>query len=232
MKPAPADERPLPDLGPAPRLRPEARRAIGERLEAAAQARGRRRRWLRAGGVGLAAAAALALVLVRAWDPPVDAPAADRTTTTTRLRTGPGDFQLLPVGETGPDGSRAVAFVGEDSEVELPAQVSAGVAPPSLRLLRGSVRLIVRRHAGQPFVVATPAAEVVVLGTEFDVSLVDGATEVAVVRGEVEVRNQHGRRRLWAREAARAEPGEAPRMIVPVRGLVHEGTPEVAPGGP
>jgi hypothetical protein len=42
----------------------------------------------------------------------------------------------------------------------------------------------------------------------------------------VEVRNAHGSRRLWPREAARARVGEAPRMVVP-GGMVVDGPAEI-----
>jgi ferric-dicitrate binding protein FerR (iron transport regulator) len=92
-----------------------------------------------------------------------------------------------------------------------------------LRLHRGSVRLVIRRHQGESFVVLTGAAEVAVLGTEFDVTAGAQGTEVRVVRGEVEVRNAQGRRRLWARESARVRPGEAPRMVMPTAAVIVDG---------
>ena len=189
-----------------------ARRAIGDRLEAAARSQQRRRRWLRAGlGAGaVAAAAMIALVAVAAGRGPT------RTASGTHLRTGPGDFQLLSLGE------RGVAFVSEQTELEVHPDRT-----PALEVRRGSVRLVVKRHQGQPFVVATTAAEVVVLGTEFDVTVTDQGTEVSVVRGEVEVRNAHGRRRLWPRESARARAGEAPRMVLPTTSLVVDGPAEL-----
>jgi ferric-dicitrate binding protein FerR (iron transport regulator) len=98
----------------------------------------------------------------------------------------------------------------------------------TLRLRRGSVRLVVTRRHGEPFRVATEAAEVAVLGTEFDVTVVDHTTEVRVVRGEVEVRNARGSRRLWPKEAARARPGEAPRMVLPIDAVVMDGPAEIA----
>jgi ferric-dicitrate binding protein FerR (iron transport regulator) len=76
-------------------------------------------------------------------------------------------------------------------------------------------------------VVNTPAADVEVLGTEFDVSVAGGETEVKVVRGVVAVRNPHGQQRLWARESAVARADSAPRQLVPVRGTVIEGSPDV-----
>ena len=203
---------------PAVTLDPQRRRQLGDRLEAAAQQQQRRRRLARtAAAVGAAGALAATLALVFGLRPFLGPERPERSTSgQARLRTGAGDFQLLPLGE------RAVAFVGEHSELEVLPD-----GPLALRVHRGSVRLIVKRRPGEPFVVATPAAEVEVRGTEFDVSVNEGTTEVKVVRGEVEVRNPHGRRRLWARESARATPGHPPRMIPVVRGLVTEGGPDV-----
>lgn len=198
----------------APELSEARRHAIGAAAVARARAQQVRRRLATAGGfTALAAAAVVLLLLARRPGQPdhlAQAPAAGH------LRTGAGDFRLLPIGD------RAVAFVGEDTELE----VHPG-ATPAVRLLRGSVRLMVRRRVTEPFIVNTPAADVAVLGTEFDVSVVQGETDVSVVRGEVEVRNPQGRRRLWARESARARPGQPPRLLVPPRGVVSEGAPQV-----
>jgi len=193
---------------PALALPEPRRRAIGERLEAAARSRRTRRRVLATAGAG--ALVALALVTLRTR------PAPEATGGATHLRTGAGDFQLLSLGD------RGVAFVSEGSDLELQ------LGPvPVLRLHRGSVRLVVRRQSGRSFVVATSAAEVEVLGTEFDVTAGPDGTEVSVVRGEVEVRNQHGRRRLWPRESARARPGQPPRMVVPLSSIVVDGPAEI-----
>jgi ferric-dicitrate binding protein FerR (iron transport regulator) len=180
-----------PDSGDAHELAPESRRRIGDHLEALARARMARRRWLRAAAAG-AVLAATALLLV--WRP--------QSETATHLRTASGDFQLLPLGE------RGVAFVSEDTDVELLPGGS-----PALRIHHGSVRLVIQRQRDNSFVVVTPTAEVAVTGTELDVIVRDQSTEVHVVRGEVEVRNSHGRRRLWAREAARVDPGQPPFML-------------------
>jgi ferric-dicitrate binding protein FerR (iron transport regulator) len=196
-----------------PELSPEVQRAVGDRLEAAARrrraARVVRRAALAVGGAAAAAIAAVALL----YEPPalVSRPHA------TRLRTGSGDFQLLPLGD------RGVAFVSEDTDLELDP-----FATPALRIHHGSVRLVVRRRTDQPFVVATPSADVEVMGTELDVTVVGQNTSVKVVRGEVEVRNPLGRRRLWARESARVRPGEEPRMGPPT-GIVTGGTPQFVP---
>jgi ferric-dicitrate binding protein FerR (iron transport regulator) len=206
------------------RLAEAPRRAIGDRLEAAARGRRRRQRWLRAAlGAGAAAAAAAGILLAARARPGGEGGAA-RDQGGARLRTGSGDFQLLSLGE------RGVAFVSEESELEVhPGRT------PALRVHRGSVRLVVRRQAGEPFVVSTALAEIQVLGTEFDVTVGAQATEVSVVRGEVEVRNAHGRRRLWPRESARVRPGQAPRMVVPVTAVVVDGPAEIVeppPGRP
>jgi transmembrane sensor len=184
------------------------KRALGDRLEAAARARIRRRRTVMVlGAVGLAAALALVVHRVRPLSPVAIA---------THLRTGPADFQLLPLGD------RGVAFVSEETELDVHLDRT-----PAVTVRRGSVRFLVRRHQGRPFVVATGAAEIVVVGTEFDVTVVGTGTEVTVVRGEVEVRNARGSRRLWPRESAQARPGEAPRMIVPPTSVVVDGPAEI-----
>jgi ferric-dicitrate binding protein FerR (iron transport regulator) len=196
-----------------PELSSEVQRAVGDRLEAAARRR-RAARVVRRAALAVGGAAAAAIVAVALLYEPAALVAPPHAT---RLRTGSGDFQLLPLGD------RGVAFVSEDTDLELDL-----FATPALRIHRGSVRLVVRRRTDQPFVVATPAADVEVMGTEFDVTVVGQNASVKVVRGEVEVRNPLGRRRLWARESARVRPGEEPRMGPPV-GVVTGGTPQFVP---
>ena len=48
-----------------------------------------------------------------------------------------------------------------------------------------------------------------------------------MARGEVEVRNALGARRLWAGEVARAHVGAAPRRIERIVPVVLEGVPEI-----
>lgn len=52
-------------------------------------------------------------------------------------------------------------------------------------------------------------------------------SRLKVVHGEVEVKNPQGGRRLWRQESAVVRPGKVPRLMVPVRGIVEEGTPEI-----
>jgi ferric-dicitrate binding protein FerR (iron transport regulator) len=195
---------------PTPTLAPARRAALGDAVVATA-VRTRRRRRLTNVAAGITALG-LAATVALWWR----APGRPGDGTGVTIVTGLGDFQLVPIGE------RAVAFVGEQSEI-----VARPGQTPALQVRRGSVRLVVRKQPHEPFVVATPAADVAVLGTEFDVTVASEETDVRVVRGEVEVRNAHGQRRLWAREAARARLGEAPRVVVPVHGQVMEGSPEI-----
>jgi ferric-dicitrate binding protein FerR (iron transport regulator) len=204
------DDRELPWRVDLPPFDPARKRAIGDRVEAVATARHSRRRMLHASAGLLAAAAAVGLVIARR--PP--RPARPAVESPARLRTGPGEYQLWPVGD------RAVAFVCENTELErLPGD--AGV-----RILGGQARFVVSRDPGRrSFVVRASLAEVAVEGTEFDVSARGGYLEVRVMRGEVEVRNPQGRRQLWAGEAAHVRAGEGPRMVLPVRGMVTDDGP-------
>jgi ferric-dicitrate binding protein FerR (iron transport regulator) len=205
MRPADPDRSPRLDLPP---LDPAVKARIGERLESAARVRLARRRVVQA-STGLIAAAAIALLVARRPPPRPSAGAPPA-----RLRTGPGEYQLWPVGD------RAVAFVSENTELE-PLPGDAGV-----RILGGQARFVVSRDPGRrSFVVRASLAEVAVEGTEFDVNARSGELEVRVVRGEVEVRNGRGRRQLWAGEAARVRTGEGPRMVMPVRGIVSDDGP-------
>jgi ferric-dicitrate binding protein FerR (iron transport regulator) len=114
-----------------------------------------------------------------------------------------------------------VAFAGENAELEV------GDRSPRLLVRRGSVRLVVRPSRTEPFVVASPAAELAVLGTEFDVSVHDDVTEVRVIHGEVEIRNAHGRRRVWASETARVHVDQSPRFVEQLRAIVLDGPAEL-----
>jgi ferric-dicitrate binding protein FerR (iron transport regulator) len=182
---------------PAPVLASQARARVGAAVAAAA----RRRRWRVAWvSAPVLAAAAAAFLLVRPPPSGSEPPGGGEARVVTEM----GGYRLLTLDD------RGVAFVGEDSEVE-----TRPPAPYSLRLHRGSLRLVIRRGV-DPFVIATPAADVEVLGTELDVAVVNGATEVRVVHGQVEVRNQHGHRLLWAREGARVFPGDSPRFFEPL----------------
>jgi ferric-dicitrate binding protein FerR (iron transport regulator) len=102
-----------------------------------------------------------------------------------------------------------------------------------IRIDAGRVRLVVRRDPTTPFVVATRAADATVRGTGFDVDVTGDDTEVRVARGEVEVRNALGARRLWANETARARVGTPPRRIehiVPF--TLEDGPAEIEPSPP
>jgi ferric-dicitrate binding protein FerR (iron transport regulator) len=188
----------------------EGRARVGARLELAARAM-RRRRWA-LGGAGVAAA--LALLLVLGWPLLRDGPRPGMDL----VQTGAGQYRLLEIGD------RAVAFVGENAELERRSTT------PVLFVRRGAVRLVVKSNRQAPFVVGSPAAEVVVLGTEFDVTVRDQSTEVRVTRGEVELRNRHGRRRVWPGELARVKVDESPRFVERLKGIVLDLPPEIEPG--
>jgi ferric-dicitrate binding protein FerR (iron transport regulator) len=195
---------------PDPLLASAARRRIGDSVVAALDAGRRRRRvWLAAAATLTLAAAAVLLALAPWRRGPVTPPVAER-----QVRTGPGEHRLLQLGD------RATAFVGERSVVELD-----GDAPP--RIVSGRVRFVVKPDKDHPWTVATPAADAIVHGTEFDVDVTDDATEVRVARGEVEVKNALGTRTLWAGEMARAHAGAAPRRIEHIVPVVIEGDPQI-----
>jgi ferric-dicitrate binding protein FerR (iron transport regulator) len=137
------------------------------------------------------------------------------------VHTGPGEYRLIELG------GRAVVFAGEGAEVEVRE------TNPRVIVRRGSVRLVVRPSRTEPFVVASPAAELTVLGTEFDVIVRGELTEVRVSRGEVEVRNIHGRRRVWANETAQVRADQSPRFVERLKSVVLDGPAELEePWGP
>jgi ferric-dicitrate binding protein FerR (iron transport regulator) len=115
-----------------------------------------------------------------------------------------------------PDGSRARLF----------PRSRARVAPRGLTLDAGDAAFQVS-PGREPFIVRTPAADVTVLGTEFQVHLI-GDDEmnrksiaagsgvlltVAVVTGIVRVSNDRGEVLLRAEESAAARTGEGPRRV-------------------
>jgi ferric-dicitrate binding protein FerR (iron transport regulator) len=195
-----------------PALSAVVRAGVGDQLAQAARLRRRRRRAL----ATLTVTATVAVLLAGAgWlrGGRLVAPASEL------VRTGPGQYRLLELGD------RAVAFVGENAELE------RGPGQPALFVRRGSVRLVVKSDRTRPFVVASPAASIAVLGTEFDVSVQgrggEATTEVRVLRGEVELYNSYGRRRLWLGETARVRPGESPRQVGRLKGIVLDLPPEI-----
>jgi len=194
---------------PDPLLPPASRRRVGDAVLAALDAGRRRRRvWIAAAATLTLAAAALILALAP-WKRAPAPSVAER-----EVRTGPGEHRLLQLGD------RATAFVGERSVVELDDD-----RPP--RLVSGRVRFVVKPDKDHPWTVATPAADAIVHGTEFDVDVDGEATEVRVARGEVEVKNALGSRTLWAGETARAHVGAPPRRIEHIVPVVIEGEPEI-----
>ncbi|HEV3029053.1 MAG TPA: FecR domain-containing protein [Planctomycetota bacterium] len=133
-----------------------------------------------------------------------------------------GRRPVVPGGEVGegvleyPDGSRAW----------LSSRSRARVSPRGLSLDAGDAAFRVR-PGRDPFIVRTPAADVTVVGTEFQVHLI-GEEEmnrksmaagsgllltVAVVTGIVRVSNDHGEILLRAEESAAARTGESPRRV-------------------
>jgi hypothetical protein len=105
------------------------------------------------------------------------------------------------------DGGAAAAFSG-GTELEIESRVAA-------RLARGRVTV---RAAGDAsgFAVRTPAAEMVDLGTEFAVVVEpDGATELHVLEGEVEIRKRNAPRDVRLYKAGKAVRYDRPDAAKP-----------------
>lgn len=87
-------------------------------------------------------------------------------------------------------------------------------------------------EAGKGFTVITPRADVIDLGTEFGVSVEnDGATDVVVFKGEVDLDYHSGHavaQRLRMGEAVRLDPGGTASRLVSVDGRAYSG---LGPGG-
>jgi hypothetical protein len=128
------------------------------------------------------------------------------------------------------EGSKANVRAADGLEIELEAGTRVGLdelqaKSRRLKLLRGAIRCAVpHTSASEPFVVLTPDATIVDLGTVFTVSVEgpDHATHVTVEEGEVMVRHATGESRVrapgsWsssenaiAPEPSAAEPAPAP----------------------
>ena len=96
------------------------------------------------------------------------------------------------------------AAVGEIRQVNLPdgsrltldsaskVQTAFTKKQRTLTLIEGRARFKVA-HEARPFVVRAGSSEVVAPGTLFDVSLIEGRTDVVLLQGSVEVRTKDGR---------------------------------------
>ncbi len=190
-----------------PSLLPATLWLIGDRALVALDA-GRRRTLAL---VASCVAAALIVGLVfRPWRSPT-------TPAEHELHTAAGEHRLLQIGRA----TRSSAST---------AWFASTTGAPLRILTRARVRVMVRPDSDAPkFVVATAAADAIVHGTEFDVDVTNDTTDVRVARGEVEVRNGYGTRRLWAGEEARARVGAAPRRVVEIHSLILDGPAEIEP---
>jgi hypothetical protein len=137
------------------------------------------------------------------------------------------------------EGSKANVRAADGLEIELETGTRVGLEELQaksrrLKLLRGAVRCAVpHRSASEPFLVLTPDATIVDLGTVFTVSVEgpDHATHVTVQEGEVMVRHAAGESRVrapgsWsssvnaiAPEPSAAEPEPAPTAPRPAPSL-------------
>ncbi len=146
------------------------------------------------GKAGALAAAAcivawIAFGLRPAWLP---APAAAKVT-----QTGVGETRVLAL----TDGSRVVL----DTSSRL--RVAYTSAARDVELLGGQAHFEVAKDAHRPFRVRTTAAEVVAVGTMFDVSALPTRTTVTLIEGRVNVRTIVNRAKAQPRVEA-LSPGE------------------------
>src|SRR3954463_250510 len=96
--------------------------------------------------------------------------------------------------------------LGEETLVEIPS----ASANPVLRFLKGVLYYF---HRDKPGVlpVKTPTAYAVVIGTEFEASVDDnGATELYLIDGRVDLSNELGQLALKSGEGAKVLPGSVP----------------------
>lgn len=164
-----------------------------------AQRRRRRRRLLWLLPAAAAAALAIAVALRHASPaPPRDVEEA-RQPLDAGAATGADGAALAP-------GTRvAAAAIGWEAgatRVRLASGATAVIGAaggPALLLERGSLAAEVAPRPGRPFAIATPLAEVGVVGTAFSVASAEGLTTVSVSQGSVRVRrNADGAQLLLA----------------------------------
>lgn len=153
----------------AARVQDPALLALAERLASPRRKPSRRLRWL----AGLGAAAAVAAVAVGLVAGGWFAPAPAATTYATAI----GEIRAFTL----PDDS--VITLDTDTVV----QVRMGRRTRAIALQRGQARFTVAHDARRPFVVATSMAQVVALGTVFQVRRRDEATVVDLLEGRVRV---------------------------------------------
>jgi transmembrane sensor len=138
------------------------------------------RRWLPA-IASLAAVVLVSLGLVSLWNAGFFAPASAPGTAAVRYQTGHGEQLSLRL----PDNS--VLHLNTDSAVS----IGYGKTERLVTLLSGEADFEVTHDPGRAFRVVAGSAEVVDIGTKFDVRLEDESTLVTVVEGRVAV-GMHG----------------------------------------
>ena len=139
------------------------------------------RRWVPA-IASLAAVVLASLGLVSLWNAGFFAPAAATGEAAVRYQAGHGEQLSLRL----PDNS--VLHLNTDSAVS----IRYGKAERLVTLLSGEADFEVTHDAGRAFRVVAGSAEVVDMGTKFDVRLEDESTLVTVVEGRVAVGMQSG----------------------------------------
>lgn len=95
-------------------------------------------------------------------------------------------------------GERELATLPDGSQVALNTDTALAVAETAsrrtVRMFRGEAYFTVARDAARPFVVEAAAAEVRVVGTEFNLRMEGDRTTISVLRGHVEVASSDPRR--------------------------------------
>lgn len=178
----------------------------------------------------LAAAAGLLLTALAAgwwWSRPTTAPAL-LVAATPGTRDGGGALlsagQSLTAGNaltTGTNASATLGWDGEDTRIEVASSTRLRLLPSSgkrLELEHGRVRVVAApQPAGRPLVIATPRAELTVVGTSFSVSADPMLTWLSVEHGTVRL-GRPGDLPLDVGAGQRALAAEAVRVVPSDRG--------------
>jgi len=170
---------------------------------------GRRRSWWTAAAAGAAAAAILVGALgYSPWREPRAAALRIQEIATAKMETAAVELLDGTVVRLGPSSRLRVVAGRGRREVTLEGRAFFAVA-----------------HDGTPFVIATEAGEVTVLGTRLDLEARGRDLRVVVVEGRVALSTQRARTQLTAGEMGRVRNGEtAPVVRVPDIGAVVQWT--------
>jgi outer membrane receptor protein involved in Fe transport len=128
-----------------------------------------------------------------------------------QLRTGPNSHARIQMAD------RTIVPIGPNGHLQI---LRAPERRAAIRLIRGLFFFLHRDEPGEVEVL-TPTVSAVIRGTEFTVNVAaDGATELRLLDGLVDLTNEFGRIELTSGQAAEIRPGQSP-SAVPMLAAAH-----------